>query len=43
MAGLAGLPARHATLVGATHHHPQCGESKEASPENLCLFLNPSG
>ena len=44
MAGLAGLPNRHTTLVGRTHCHPQCGEPKEASPKNqTSLFLNPSG
>ena len=43
MAGLAGLPVGHATLVVRTHHHPQCGEPKDTSPENLCLFFDPSG
>ena len=43
MAGLAGLPIRHTTLVGRTHCHSQCGEPKEASPKNPCLFLNPGG
>ena len=43
MAGLEGLPVGHATLVGGTHCHPQCGEPKETSPENLHLFFNPGG
>ena len=43
MAGLDGPPVRHATLVGGAHHHPQCGGPKEASPENLCLLLDPGG
>ena len=42
MAQLVGLPVGHATLVGEAHHHPQCGEPKEASQENLCLFSDPS-
>ena len=33
MPGLVGLPVRHPTLVGGSHHHPQCGEPKEASPK----------
>ena len=41
VAGLVGLPVGHATLMGGTHCHPWCGEPKEASLENLCLFSDP--
>ena len=39
MAGLAGPPVGHATLVGGTHCHPWCEEPKEASPEICASFL----
>ena len=40
MAGLVGLPVRHATLVGGAHCHSRCGEPKEASLKiHASLFI----
>ena len=40
MAELADLPVGHATLVGGTHCHPQCGEPKETTQKIHTSFLS---